>query len=42
MADHRVGEVTAEVYIDQQFVTSLKITYMSAGSLLADVTQVSV
>ena len=40
MSDHKVGEVHVKVRVDQQVVASLAITYVSVGSLLADVSQV--
>jgi len=40
MTDHKVGEVKVQVCVDKQAATSLTITYVSSGPLLADVSQV--
>ena len=40
MTDHKVGEVVVKVHVDKQVMTSMTMTYVSAGPLLADVSQV--
>jgi len=41
VVDHHVGEVPVDVQMDGQIVASLSMTYVSAGPLLDDVSQVS-
>ena len=40
MTDHKVGEVNVKVRVNKQAVASLTMTFVAAGPLLADVSQV--